>query len=123
MVDRFQGDDHITVRPYTSSVPFYFQATVASSSSKNDGVLPYNSSVCSFAVKVEHEDGSTVGCTGLVSATTLNGNIMGLRLNYSTHISEGLYRLIFVVTASVKGSTTLPLKVPLKFDRVYVRDD
>jgi len=120
MNDKFQGDDHITLTPYTSSVPYYFQATVASSSSMNDGGLPYNSSVCSFIVKVRRADGTTANSSGMVSNSTLNGNIMSVRLNYSTHLDEGLYCMTFVVTASVKGSTVLPLKKAFRFNRVYV---
>ena len=123
MVDRFQGDDHITIRPWTSNVPSYFQVTVASSSSKNDGGLPYGSTVCSFDIKVSHKSGSTVNTSGLVGNSSLNGNIIMARLNYSTHLSEGIYHLDFVVTASVGGSTDVPLKKPFSFERVYVKDD
>jgi len=120
MADHFQSDDEIRIRPYTSSLPYYFQVTVATSSSLNNGGLPYNSSCCAFSVKIHRHDGTTQNCTGIVGNTSLNGNICMARLNYTTHASEGIYHLDFVVTGSVKGSTILPLKRGFSFERLYL---
>jgi len=124
MADSFQGTDYITIQPKTSDVPYHFKVTVATASTLNDGQLPFNSSMISFAVSAHRQDGSTsYGSSDIVSASSLTGNTMMVRLSYSTALTcPALYHLRFQICATVDGTMDNPLYKELDFNRVQVRD-
>lgn len=121
MADNFQGTGRINIQRGSSNVPYRFRVTVASSSGKNDGALPWDSSMCSFSVKC-FPLGSTVSSTQIVASKSLDGNEMVLRLTWTTQVRPGIYQLEFWTVASVLGSTATPLKKQLDFTRVYLKE-
>lgn len=123
MADHFQGSGSITIQPGSSNEPYSFNVTIATSSTLNNGHLPYGSTVHKCTVKAHRKDGSTqYGSSDLISGSSLNGNGTMVRLSFSTAMTYGLYHLTLNVTASVNGSTASPFKRELDFNRVYVRD-
>jgi len=124
MGDTFQGSDKITIQPKSSDVPYRFKITVASSSEKNDGQLPWGSSMRTFSVTAHRFDGSTAhGSSDLVISTNRDANTMIARLGYSTAMTmNALYHLTFVVVASVNHSTANPMYTEIDFNRVEIRD-
>lgn len=121
MADHFQGTGRITLQRGSSNVPYRFQVTVASSSSKNNGALPYDSSLCSVTLNC-YQLGSTVSSTQIIVSQTLDGNEMVLRLTWTTQVRPGIYKLEFNTVSSVLGSTATPMKKQFEFDRVYLKE-
>ena len=120
MADDFQGTGRINLQPGSSNVPYRFRVTVATSSQKNDGMLPYNSSMVSYTVS-EKQMGTTASSTYMTVTKSLDGNEMVLRMTWTTQINSGHYALEFNIVATVSGSTATPLKKQLDFDRVYLK--
>lgn len=120
-MDSFQGSGTINIQKGSSNVPYRFQITVASSSQKNDGALPYASTVRSFTV-LAHPVGSTASSTHFVGAMSLSSNTLITRLNWTTQIRPGIYQMEFKVVASVSHSTATPLKRQYDFARVYLKE-
>lgn len=121
-MDNFEGADYINLQPGDSDVPFRFNITVASSSKKNDGHLPYNSTLIKSTASAHHNKGSTVGTSGIVGAVSVSSEVVICRLNYSTGAGLGLFHLKLTVVASVQGSTADPFKRQLDFNRIYIKD-
>ena len=102
-------------------MPYRFQVTVATSSTLNDGALPYGSSVCSFTVAARLS-GSTASSTAPIVAKSQSSNQMITRLAWTTAISQCMYQLEFKIVASVNGSTLIPLKRQLEFSRLILKE-
>ena len=122
MGDSFQGTGTILLQRGTSNVPYRFQVTVASSSNKNDGALPYGSSVCSFKAYCYPVGKTPTTSTGLIVAKSLDGNELVTRLSWTTALSQGVYQLDFRVVASVNGSTLTPIRRQFEFGRVFLKE-
>jgi len=124
MADSFQGTDYITIQPRTSDVPYHFKVTAASASTANDGQLPFNSSMISYTISAHRQDGSTsYGSSDLVSASSLIGNTMMVRLSYSTALTcPAIYHLRFRVCATLDNTTDNPMYKEIDFNRIQVRD-
>lgn len=121
-MDSFQGADYINLQPGDSNVPYRFNITVASSSKRNDGHLPYGSTLCSSTARAHCAGGSTVGTSNIVGAVSVSSEDVLCRLNYSTDAGLGEFHIKIIVTASVQGSTVIPLVKQLDFNRVYMKD-
>lgn len=121
MADSFQGTGKVTLQRGTSNVPYRFKVTVASSSSKNDGALPHNSSLCSVSFNC-YPIGSTVSSTQIILSHSLDGNEMVLRLAWTTQVRPGIYKIEFKTVSSVLGSTVTPMRKQFEFDRVYLKE-
>lgn len=120
-MDSFQGSGTINLQRGTSNVPYRFGITVASSSTRNDGALPYGSSLCSFTVHAFLK-GTTRGSTQPILSKSQSSNQMILRLAWTTAVNQGLYRLEFRVAASVGGSTIIPLRRQFEFARLLIKE-
>lgn len=120
-MDSFQGSGTINLQRGTSNVPYRFQVTVASSSTLNDGALPYGSTLCSFTVNAFLK-GTTRSTTAPVITKSLSSNQMILRLGWTTAVNQGLYRIEFSIIASVNGSTVTPIKRQFEFDRLLLKE-
>ena len=124
MADSFQGSDYIEIKPGDTNIPYSFAVTVATSSTLNDGALPYNSTVCTATVTAHSEDGIAIAAGDLIHAATdmsFSSNVIIPRLTYSSSIGAGLYHLKFLVTASINATTSEVMKTILSFNRLYVR--
>lgn len=121
-MDDFQGADYINLQPGDSNVPYRFRVTVASSSRKNDGHLPYGSTLVTSSGGAHNVSGSTVGTSGIVGTVSVSSQDILCRLNYSTGAGLGEFHLKFAIKASVQNSTTVHLAKQLDFNRVYIKD-
>lgn len=122
-MDDFQGSDKIIIQNGDTSVPYHFKLTIATSSERNDGALPYNSTLCSCIVKAKRTEGGADVTTYMVASSTEDGNTIIPRLQFSSNLTAGLYTLTFLVTASVAGTTVAPLIKEYDFSRVTVREN
>ena len=121
MADDFQGSDHITIWPGDTNMPYRFQVTVATSSNKNNGFLPYGSSVIAVkAYEVYSERGSTLTDV-IASAPTLDGNTIVVPMNYSSDMtaSDDIYHLKMKIACTRAGSTVNAFKKILHFHRIH----
>ena len=122
MADHFRGVETIYIQPGDTSVPYGFQLTIATATTKNDGALPYGSSLHTFTVSAHQANNSLVGTSDLIISSSVNGNIMDIKLGYSTALNSGLHHLEFIVTGSISGSTGSVFKKEFDFNRVWVKD-
>ena len=121
MADDFQGSDNITIWPGDTMVPYRFQVTVATSSNKNDGHIPYGSSVIKVdTYEVFSERGTTLTDV-IASAPTLDGNTIVVPMNWSTDMkaSKDIYHLRMKIVCTRGGSTVNAFKKKLRFNRIY----
>ena len=121
MGDSFQGTETILLQRGTSNFPYRFQVTVASSSNRTDGILPFGSTVCSFTV-LARLSGTTASSTAPIVSKALDGNQMIARLAWTTAISQGMYQLEFKIIASINGSTYPGLRRQLEFSRLILKE-
>lgn len=122
MGDNF-GAGVINIQPGDSNVPYHFKLTVCSSSRKNDGIMPYGSSVTSFAVTAHVQDG-TVSYAKLISESSKagsDGTDLIARLCYNSTLLAGIYHLTFAIVGKLGGESTM-FKRTFDFNRVYVKD-
>ena len=122
MVDSFKGTGVINLQPGDTSIPYRFRLTVATSSNLNNGTLPYNSSVCSASAQIRQRNGSSVGTSDLLVASTEDGNTLIAKLGYSTNVVRGLHHIRWIATCSVAGSTVTPMKKELDFNRLWIKN-
>ena len=119
-MDSFTGNGVINLQRGTSNVPYRFQITVASSSNKNDGALPYGSTLHSFTVHC-YQRGTTASSTMPILTSSQSSNQMVLNLAWTTSIRQGTYRIEFDIVASITNSTGL-MKRQLEFDRLILKE-
>lgn len=122
MADHFRGVETIYIQPGDTSVPYSFQLTIATASTKNDGALPYGSSLHKFTASVHQANNSSVGTSDIIVSSSVNINRMDVKLGYSTSLNSGLHHLEFIVTGSINGSTASVFKKEFDFNRLWVKD-
>lgn len=122
MGDNF-GDGFINLQRGDTNIPYHFNLTVCSSSTKNDGAMPYGSSVNSFTVTAHPQD-STAVYNKMISESSKSGsdgtNLI-VKLGYHSTLGEGIYHLRFLVVGKL-GSNDTAFKREFDFDRIYVKD-
>ena len=117
------GDGYINIQRGDSNVPYHFNLTVCSSSTKNDGALPYGSSVASFAVTA-HPQESTVAYNKMISESSkagIDGTDLITKLSYHSTLGSGIYHLRFIVVCKLGGESTA-FKREFDFRPIYVKD-
>lgn len=126
MGDSFQGSDTIRVQPGDTNVPYQFSFSVASSSGRADGALPFGSTLVSVTCDAHLGVDKTVVSTGnLVQSTsdfTYNGNSVIIPLTYSTGLASATYHLEMRATATIQGNTSNLFTKQYDYNRVEVKD-
>jgi len=120
MADRFQGSDHVELRTGAESVPIWLKFNAATASTKNDGSIPYGSTVYSATVTMTNSE-TGAATTELHTAVSESSNRVIVYLQHSTAVSTGLYYLQAEVTFSLSG-TTQRMTRPFDLDRILVTD-
>jgi len=110
MADSFKGSEKIDIQPGDANVPLQMRLNPASGSTKNDGAIPYGSTVATATFKV-HNAESNSSSTALLSNTSEAGvsssNVIIAYFSYSSTLREGLYHVTATVGCSLSGSTVL----------------
>jgi len=124
MADSFKGSDKIDIQPGDLNVPLQMRLNPASGSTKNDGAIPYGSTVASATFKV-HNAETNSSSTALLSNTSEAGvsssNVIIAYFSYSTALSTGLYHVTARAGLSLSGSTVLMYR-DFDFNRIYKKD-
>lgn len=119
-MDNFKGDAFINLQPGAANVPIALRLPAASASTKNDGAIPYGSTVASVAMSAKLMETGTAS-TSLVTGSALSGNGVIAYLSHTTTLSDGLYGITATVTFSLTGSTAVAVR-EFDLNRVYVRN-
>ena len=112
-VPSFKGQRKITVQPNTKNAGYRFHVTTCTSTTANDGMIPFSTTISSVVVTAKTSDGSEE--TGLITSTSLITPDIDLTLSWPTN-GAGRYKLTFVLTLS-DGSER-----ELDFHRVVAED-
>ena len=119
MPDAFQGSGSITLYAGDANVPINLRFPTASGSTKNDGAVPYGSTIYSYTVTAKYYDDNS-SSTALIGDVTASGNQVTVYLQHSTTVPVGLHYLYATVTWTLSG-TTLRMTRPFDLDRIYVK--
>jgi len=126
MADSFKGSEKIDIQPGDANVPLQMRLNPASGSTKNDGAIPYGSTVATATFKV-HNAETNSSSTALLSNTSEAGvsssNVIIAYFSYSssTTLASGLYHVTATVGCSLSGSTVLMYR-EFDFNRIYKKD-
>ena len=119
MPDAFQGSGSLTLYPGDANVPINLRFPPATGSTKNDGAVPYGSTIYSCAVTAKFFDDDS-SSTALISSYTASSHHVTVYLSHSTTVPVGLHYLYATVTWTLSGST-LRMTRPFDLDRIYIK--
>jgi len=119
MPDAFQGSGSITLYPGDENVPISMRFPPCTGSTKNDGAVPYGSTIDTATATASYLDDGTAS-TALISAVTYSSHKVIIYLTHSTSAPKGLHSVISTVTWSLSGSTRLMTR-PFDLDRILVK--
>ena len=119
MPDAFQGSGSITLYPGDANVPINLRFPPATGSTKNDGAVPYGSSIHSYTVTAKYYDDNS-SSTGLIASVAGSSHRVTVYLSHSTSEPKGLHYLYATITWALSG-TTVRMSRPFDLDRIYVK--
>lgn len=117
MADAFKDQDYIVLQS-GANIPLQFKFNACSGSTKNDGAIPYGSTLASSTILAYDEQGNAIS-TSLVTSRGLSSNIVTAYLTYTSTFVDGLYKLTLKNTYSLSGST-LVMSREHDFERILV---
>ena len=125
MPDKFKGSGSITLYPGDINIPLVMRFPPATGSTKNDGAVPYGSTIVSSSALVAYLDGGSAPSTVLLSTAPnvyASGHTVTVFITHSTSAlyNKGLHSVIATVTWALAGSTRQMTR-PFDFDRVWVK--
>ena len=125
MPDKFSGSESITLYPGDINVPLVLRFPPASGSTKNDGAVPYGSTIVSSSALVTYLDDGSAPSTVLLSTapnTYASSHTVTVFITHSTSAlyNKGLHSIIATVTWALSGSTRQMTR-PFDLDRVFVK--
>ena len=94
----FKGNSSIIIQPGDSNIPYAFQISVCSSTTANDGYIPYGTSVSSVVVTATTDDDDRTVVDDIIDNYTVNNNIITVYMSYPSTSGDGRYRLRFLLT-------------------------
>lgn len=121
IMDAFKGSNRVDIQPGTVNKPIWLRLKAATASTKNDGSMPYGSTVVSSSVSAHYAPTGVSYTTSLVASSTESGNTIVAYLSYSTALPKGLYHLTAKVTMSLSGVSTHYVE-EYDLNRVVVKD-
>jgi hypothetical protein len=119
MADDFKDGGFLTLRPGDSNVPVWLRFNPASASTKNDGSVPFGSTIHAYSVTAKNYETGTAS-TILVDSVTASSKHICVYLDYSTTLNPGLYHLTATVTWALSGTTAM-MSTPFDLERVYLK--
>src|SRR3972149_6127580 len=109
MTGHFNGNVFIELQPGDINYPVRFRFNAASASTKNDGAMPYGSTVKTVVTTIKDDKG--VNATSfLLSSSSISTNTVILYLKYSTSVVNGRYTITSKINFSLLGSTRIATK-------------
>jgi len=111
----FETQGQVLLQPFTQ-VGFDYEITICSSSTANDGFIPYGTTVSSVNVIAYDKDEEVVTGELIHGTPTISENVITTPLKYPETSGDGRYKLTFQLTLSDSS------KVEADFDRVVARN-
>lgn len=115
MADSFDGVEAIILQPGSATVPYTFTFAASSSSTANDGSIPYGTTISGADVKA-FDEGGTDRTAEIVASETNTTLVVTVNLKYPATTGEGRYSLEFVITLD-SGAV-----LEFDFTRIYAKD-
>ena len=115
MADSFDGIDTIILQPGSATVPYTFTFSACSSTTANDGSIPYNTTISSAVVKA-FDEGGTDRTSELIASESNTTTVITVNMKYPATTGAGRYSVEFVLTLS-SGAV-----MEFDFTRVYAKD-
>ncbi len=112
----FSGTSTIVINPTDDTVPYSFAFTPCTSTTANDGAIPYGTSVSSATVKAYKRGTNADVTTEMVVSSSELSNVVTANLQYPATSKSGMYYLTFTLTLDT-GAT-----MEFDFNRVKVKD-
>ena len=119
MPDAFQGSGSITLCSGDVNVPISMRFPPCTGSTKNDGAVPYGSTIRSVTATAIYLDDNTFS-TILISSVAASSHEVIVYLTHSSSVPKGLHSVIATVTWDLSGSMRQMTR-PFDLDRVFVR--
>lgn len=116
MTDSFKGQDLILLQPGDVAVPYSFNFTVCSASTKNDGALPYGETISNLSVTAHTEAGASA-TTSIIDAVSFSSFTGILWLNYPSSLGPGRYHLTFIVNLTATSQA-----MEFDFNRIVAKN-
>ncbi len=124
MQDSFDGSNYILIQPGDSGLPFRFKFPACTASSKNDGSLPYGSTVkgCTSArLRPIAKVATTAFTTAPIQTVTRSSNKIILTMGWTTTVTKGQqYRLTMKLKISNSDGSTSHRQ--FDFNRVFFKE-
>jgi hypothetical protein len=120
MPDNFQGSNYTVIQRGDVNVPVRLRLKACSASTKNDGSMPYGSSVISSTCS-SHWGQNGAATTSLIASATESGNTIVTYLSYSSDLKKGAYHLTAKVTVTLSGTTEVMTR-EYDLDRIFIKD-
>jgi len=98
MGDDFQGTKWITLEPNDSGVPYSFTITASSSTTANDGFIPYGTNVNSVSAKAYDSNSNDVTSEMVNGTPAVDNNVITVNLDYPSTSGTGVYKLTLILT-------------------------
>ena len=124
MADSFDGSNHINIQPGDVNIPVHLKLNPTSASTRNDGSIPYGSSVQSVTFTAHHSESGLSATSAIFSSSSEagpSGNTVVAYLEYDSTLPTGLYDLTAKVVFTISGSSLLATR-EYDLNRVYVTD-
>lgn len=115
MSDSFQLSEIIILQPGSATVPYTFTFAAASSTTANDGSIPYGTTISNKVIKAFDEAGNDV-TSEMIAGSSLATPIVTISLKYPATTGVGRYSLEILLTLS-SGAV-----MEFDFTRVYAED-
>ncbi len=116
MSDSFDTSGLIILQPGSEAVPYSFTFTASSSTTANNGSIPYDSTISSVVAKAFDTSGNDVSSEIIEGNASVGDLVVSVSLNYPSVTGEGVYSLEFVLTLSTGA------KMEFDFTRILAQD-
>ncbi len=115
MLDSFLTNEKIVLQPGSSKVPYTFTFDAASSTTANDGSLPYGTTISSAVSKVFDSEGVDK-TSEMIDSESKTDTVVTVKLKYPSIAGVGSYSLEILLTLS-DGSV-----MEFDFNRIIAKD-
>ena len=115
MSDSFKDSEPIILQPGSATVPYTFTFAACTSTTANDGSLPFGTTIASAVVKALDEDG-TDRTAEIVASDSSASLVLTIALKYPATTGIGRYSLEMVLTLD-SGAV-----MEFDFTRLYALD-
>ena len=94
----FTRQTQVKLQPTTRNLPVSFAFTRCTSTTSNDGAIPYGETISSAVVKAHSPSGTEVTSSMVTQAATVDGLNVSCEISWYTGVADGLHKLTVILT-------------------------